>query len=284
MTYAESGSDTFIPMILAVKPEVAEAIISGQKYSPVGTDADDLDRYQTYQLENVSTTLQVTAVDEYVSSWNVVGMVEGTDPELKQQYVTVTAHLDHLEPRNGEVMNGADDNASGCAGVMEIAEAIAMNPPRRSVVFALFTKEEGGGIGSRHFVTDCPVPLENIVVNLNLDMIGRTDRASESDRGHYALNSDTITPELTEIINKVNEETIGWPLKFRMDNGGFGSDDIMFRMKEIPAVFFFSGPHVDYHTSNDDADKIEYDKAQAITQLVYELAMEFGNMDRSIRP
>ena len=115
-------------------------------------------------------------------------------------------------------------------------------------------------------------------------MIGRTDEASESDRGIYALNSDTVTPELTEIIKKVNEETAGWPLKFNMDNGGYGSDDTMFRMKGIPAVFFFSGPHVDYHTSGDDADKIEYDKAQAISQLVYELAMEFGNMDRSIRP
>ena len=133
-------------------------------------------------------------------------------------------------------------------------------------------------------MSDCPVPIENVVVNLNLDMIGRTDAESESDRSHYALNSETENPEMTEIIRAVNARTINWPLKYQMSSGGYGSDDTMFRMEGIPAVFFFSGPHEDYHRSTDDAHLIDYEKAQKISQLVFELAIEFGNMERSIRP
>jgi hypothetical protein len=170
--------------------------------------------------EDAGMTLQVETADAEVESWNVVGIVKGSDPVLKNQYVTVTAHLDHLEPRNGQVMNGADDNASGCAGVMEIAEALVLSPPRRSVIFALFTKEEGGGICSRHFVSNPPVPIEDIVVNLNLDMIGRTHPSVAKQRTHWALNSDTETLELTEIIRSVNERTVNWSIEFEMEQGG----------------------------------------------------------------
>jgi len=283
MVYPGSDSGAMIPQIIAMKPDMARMLFAEQVFDPTGERADDPRAYRCFELEDVALALEAGITDEIIPTWNVVGMIEGTDPVLKHQFVTVTAHLDHLEPRNGEVMNGADDNASGCAGVIEIAEALALAPPRRSVVFALFTKEEGGGIGSRHFVADCPVPIEEVVVNLNLDMIGRTDRDSESDRAHYALNSETVNPEMTDIIRAVNARTIDWPLKYSMA-AGYGSDDTMFRMAGIPAVFFFSGPHVDYHRSTDDAHLIEYDKARKISQLVYELALEFGNMDRSIRP
>jgi len=284
MVYSGDGGSLMIPPIAVIKPEMARLFFAEQAYDPTGERAGNLRAYECFDLDEVTLLTSVDMSDEVVLSWNVVGMIEGTDPELKHQFVTVTAHLDHLEPRNGEVMNGADDNASGCAGVIEIAEALAMAPPRRSVVFALFTKEEGGGIGSRHFVSECPVPIDDVVVNLNLDMIGRTDAESESDRSHYALNSETENPEMTDIIRAVNARTINWPLKYNMASGGYGSDDTMFRMEGIPAVFFFSGPHGDYHQSTDDPHLIEYDKAQKISQLVYELALEFGNMDRSIRP
>ncbi len=284
MVYSGTSGSAMIPQILAMKPEMARMLFAEQVWDPTGDRADDPRAYSCFGLEDVTLAIDAGITDELIPTWNVVGMIEGTDPVLKNQFVTVTAHLDHLEPRNGEVMNGADDNASGCAGVIEIAEALAMAPPRRSVVFALFTKEEGGGIGSRHFTSDCPVPIGDVVVNLNLDMIGRTDRDSESDRAHYALNSEDVNPELTDIIRAVNSRTVDWPLKYSMASGGYGSDDTMFRMEGIPAVFFFSGPHGDYHRSTDDAHLIEYDKAQKISQLVYELALEFGNMDRSIRP
>ena len=100
-------------------------------------------------------------MEEKIPTWNVAGLVEGTDPVLGEQYVVFTAHLDGTAPREeGEINNSADDNASGSAGLIEIAKAVATTPPRRSVVFVICSGEEAACIGSRHFMSDCPVPLD----------------------------------------------------------------------------------------------------------------------------
>ncbi len=280
--YQGQGRGIHIPLICAVKPGLAEAILAGQDRPLSRLSDPSLEGYACFELHNTDLEMITSYDQEPVPTWNVVGMVKGTDPVLSQEYITVTAHLDHLEPRGGEICNGADDNASGSAGVMEIAEAVAMDPPRRSVVFVLFAKEEGGVIGSRHFVGACPVPIERVVVNLNLDMIGRTDAYSKGDRSHYALDSDKVTPELRKALIEVNQRTLNWPLKFdRPPNApGVGSDNIIFDMKGIPSIFFYSGPHRDYHRPTDDAEKIEYDKVEKLSRVVYALTMELGNRDK----
>jgi hypothetical protein len=283
-SYAYQGQSLgfHIPLICAVQPGLAEAMLAGQERPLSRLSDPSLEGYSCFELQNMELEMFTFYDAEPVPTWNVVGMVEGTDPVLSQEYITVTAHLDHLEPRGGEICNGADDNASGSAGVMEIAEAVAMDPPRRSVVFVLFTKEEGGAIGSRHFVAACPVPIDRVVVNLNLDMIGRTDTYSKGDRSHYALDSDKVTPELKQALIEVNQRTVNWPLKFdRPRNApGVGSDNIIFDMIGIPSVFFYSGSHRDYHRPTDDADKIEYDKVEKLSRLVYALTMELGNREK----
>ncbi len=278
----DSGLGVLIPLICAVKPGMAEAMLADQ-HEPLSRLSDPgLEGYSCFELKDTDIEIGTSFDQEPVPTWNVVGMVKGTDPVLSQECITVTAHLDHLEPRGGEICNGADDNASGSAGVMEIAEAVAMDPPRRSVVFVLFTKEEGGVLGSRHFVAAGPVPIDRVVVNLNLDMIGRTDAYSKGDRSHYALDSDKVTPELKKALMEVNRRTVNWPLKFdRPRNApGVGSDNIIFDMQGIPSVFFYSGSHRDYHRPTDDADKIEYDKVEKISRLVYALTMELGNREK----
>jgi len=267
-----------ITLLSPIKPEVVEAIFAGQDRLPPGMGHPGPETPGSFYLRDVTLTFEGTFSEEKVLTWNVVGVVDGTDPQLKSEYVVVTAHLDSTAPReDGEINNGADDNASGAAGIMEVARVLAKSPPRRSVVFVLLSGEEAMCIGSRHFVSDSPVPLDKIVANVNLDMIGRTAPANEADRSHYAIDSDRITPEFTRLIKEVNSSTLAWPLKFETETGS--SDHMMFHAAGIPAVSFYSGHHDDVNLPTDDPEKLDYEKAEKISRLVYEITMELGNRE-----
>jgi Zn-dependent M28 family amino/carboxypeptidase len=262
-----------------MKQRVADAIFAAQEQSPPGVGHPGTETTKGFALKDVSLTMSGSFTEETIPTWNVVGLVEGADPALRNQYVAVTAHLDGTAPRtDGEINNSADDNASGCAGLIEICKAVVADPPRRSVLFVLFSGEEAACIGSRHFVSDCPVPIDKIVANVNMDMIGRTDEASMADRSHYAIDSDKVTPEFTKLIKDVNERTLGWPLKYTSVTGT--SDNLMFHAVNIAAVSFYSGHHGDANKPTDDPEKLDYEKAEKIAQLVYEVVMELGNRDR----
>lgn len=270
--------------MLLVKNEVIEAVFAGQDYSPSDIKEKGLEGYKTYELADALIDFSFEADRGEGYSCNVVGMVEGNDPELKDQYITVGAHLDHVGPQRGQVSNGADDNASGSVGVLEVAEAIALSHPRRSVIFILYGSEEIGLIGSKYFIDNCPVPVDDIDVNINMDMIGRTDARSKETRAHYVVGSDRTNPELKDILKSVNKRTVGWPLDFEGGERYFRqSDHYNYHEQGIPVVFFFSGAHRDLHRPTDDAEIIEYDKMQKIAQLVYELTLELSDRDKSLR-
>ncbi len=203
-----------VATLFTVKPEIVETLFAGQKQALPKPKAKDTSKVKGFDLKGVAFSLSTSFADEEIPAWNVIGLVEGTDPVLKNEYIALAAHLDHFPPREGEIMNGADDNASGCAGVMEIAEAVAQEPLRRSVVFVLFEGEETMALGSQYFISACPVPGDKIIADINLDMIGRTDKASEGDRAHYALDTDSVRTEFKKLIMEVNERTIRWPLKY----------------------------------------------------------------------
>jgi len=268
-----------------VKGALAKAIFEGQTYSPVDIAGRGLEGYRTFEFAGTRLSLGIRAVAEDFESVNVAGIVPGTDPALAHQVVTVGAHLDHLAPAAGAIRNGADDNASGSAGVLEIAEAVAARPARRPVLFALWTAEESGLLGSRHFLAAPPMALDDIIVNLCLDMIGRSDAAAGAKRTHYVVGSARITPELKSLIAAVNARTVKWPLDFESREGWMsGSDHYAFHQKGIPTAFWFSGLHDDLHTPGDDAEKVDFEKVQRLSQLVYEVAAELGNRKSSIRP
>lgn len=267
-----------IPGLYVMKPEVAAAMFAGQDRVPAGMGGPGMETEAGFELEKVFLTLKSSFQAEELGSWNVVGMVEGTDPALRNSYIVVTAHLDGRAPgEGGEINNAADDDAGGCAAVMEIAEAVALCPPRRSVIFALLTGEEAMCAGSRYFVSHCPVPPGDVAADINLDMIGRTEPSSQADRGHYAIGSGEITKEFTRIIKDVNARTVNWPLKYENVLGT--SDHVVFHAANIPAVNFYSGHHPDVHEPTDDADRLDYEKAREIARLVYELTVELGNRD-----
>jgi len=264
---------------------IAEAFFAGQEYNPLEIPSWGLAGYMTFEFKDVRLSLGIRAVAEDFESVNVVGLVPGTDPTLAHQVITVGAHLDHLNPAGGKIRNGADDNASGSAGVIEIAEAVAARPFRRPVLFCLWTAEESGMLGSRHFISAPPVPVDDIIVNLCLDMIGRSDPDAAATRKHYVIGAAQVTPELKATIAAVNAKTVKWPLDFESQESSMGgSDHYQFHLNGIPTAFLFSGRHEDLHGPTDDAEKIEFEKMQRLSQLIYEVTVELGNRDTSIRP
>lgn len=194
-------------------------------------------------------------------SWNVVGYVEGSDPKMKAEVVVVGAHYDHLgSRRDGTFYPGADDNASGTAGVLEIAEAFSGKGIRlkRTVLFICFGAEEVGLLGSRHYCEHPRFPLEKTVAMLNLDMIARND---PDEVIFYGL---TLSPALQKIVDEANSSGM------EVQKAGLSqsSDHYSFHVKGVPAIFVNSGMHPDLHMPTDTPDKCDFKKAEKITELV----------------
>ncbi len=255
---------------LYIKNDVVNPVFKGQPFNPTQRIIPVKNEYQTFELIGVRLDTSDYTNEKQVFSPNVVGVVKGSDPGLAQQYVVIGAHLDHL----GSDFNGADDNASGCAGVLEIAESIAMNPPKRSVMFVLFSGEEMGILGSAYFVNNCPVPIDSIIGMVNLDMIGRTEENHKDEGTHYICNMGGTTDFMLGFVEETNANTYKWPLMRLTDAG---SDHSSFARRGIPSVFFFSGRHKDLHTTEDDPLKIDYDKMLILTRLAYEVVMRLAD-------
>ena len=190
-------------------------------------------------------------------SQNVVAMIRGSDPVLTNEYVVLGAHFDHLgrsgasalDPDSAEaIRNGADDNASGTAAVMELARLLARHAPRRSVIFVTFSGEELGLLGSQRFVERSPVPIAQVVAMLNFDMVGRL-------RNHRVIVYGVETA--TEMRALVDSAATGTGLEVRGVGDGYGpSDHSSFYARGIPVLHFFTDLHEDYHRATDDADKV----------------------------
>jgi hypothetical protein len=282
----EEGSDSYIPNIFFIKEDISSMIFAGQEYSPADIKEKGLEGYKTYQLKdiNINMGFDLEEADE-TPTWNVVALLEGTDPAMKDQYITLGAHLDHVAPDTMKrIRNGADDNASGSIGVMEVAEAMAMSPGKRPVIFILYGAEEAGLLGSSYFVKHPPVELKQIKANINLDMIGRSDYRNRETRAHYVVGSERLNSGLRKLIEKVNSDTVKWPLDFKNAENMIGnSDHKNFLDKGIPVAFFFSGVHKDLHRYSDDAEKIDYDKMQNICKLVFHVMKELTDM-KEVKP
>jgi len=188
---------------------------------------------------------------------NVFAVLPGRDPKLRSQYVVIGAHFDHLgrstegaldpEDKTG-VRKGADDNASGTAAVLELARILAKNPPRRSVIFANFSGEENGLLGSQYFIEHSPVPVDSIAAMLNFDMVGRL-----RDDKVLVFGVATAT-ELPAILDSANAAT---KLRLTVQGDGYGpSDHSSFYAKNLPVLHFFTDLHDDYHRASDVVSKI----------------------------
>jgi Zn-dependent M28 family amino/carboxypeptidase len=205
-------------------------------------------------------------------STNVVALVEGADPELKKEFVVLGAHYDHVgADGRGNIWNGADDNASGTASLLEIADALSRSPPpRRSILLAAWGAEERGLVGSRAFAADPPVPFDHIVTYVNLDMVSRNDADS--------IDLCCASAELKEMGEKACEKQ-----SLRADEGASfylnASDTAPFVDGEIPTLFFFSGTHEDYHQPGDDPHKVDASKAGKVARAALDVIWQVANAE-----
>ncbi len=221
---------------------------------------------------------------------NVAGLLVGTD--LKREVVVVSAHYDHLGQSGGRVFHGADDNGSGTATVLSVAavfDSLARQGvrPRRSILFVLFSGEEGGLIGSQYFVANSPIPLNQFVGDLNVDMVGRVDYAHRKKPDYCYLIRGNQGSELQLIAERANQQSVnlalnqgGYDTKNDPERHFFRSDHYNFALSGIPVLFFTSGQHPDYHQPSDTADKIEYDVLQKRATLVFQTAWSMANPTR----
>ena len=211
-----------------------------------------------------------------------MAIIPGTDPVLKDQILVLGAHYDHIGKLNDSddkeediIFNGADDNASGTAAVMAIAEAFAKSErqPARTVIFALFAAEEIGLLGSTSLLNQPPFATDSVVAMLNFDMVSRGGPDTLYLEGH------SRTPELSDIILKYAPDLGIHPVTNNRESIG-GSDHASFIRKGIPAIHFFSGIHKDYHQVSDNPDTIDPDKASRVSRLGFRTAWEIANSDR----
>ena len=220
------------------------------------------------------------------STENVIGVLEGSDKELKLEYVVVGAHFDHLgwggteasrEPDTLAIHYGADDNGSGTSGLLEIADKLAHAKLKRSVVLIAFGAEEIGTIGSKYFTNNPTVPKDKIVAMVNLDMVGRLKDTKEITVSGVGTSKEG-EQLLKDILNEKERDLV-----LSVEYNGFGpSDHANFYVENIPVFFFNTGAHEDYHTSRDVVEKINFEGLQRVTEYAYDLSEYLANAPNNL--
>lgn len=217
-------------------------------------------------------------------TYNVVGYLEGTDPILKNEFVLFGSHHDGIGMREDIIFNGADDNISGVVAMFELAEAMQIERPRRSVIFVWHTGEEKGLYGASYFVAHSPVPVKSMSAELNMDMLCRNDPNSI-----YLIGSNKLSSELDAAIQAMNDRYTHLNLDYKYEDPShpdrffFRSDQYPYIRYGVPGVWFFCGTTEDYHRGTDTAEKADYQKMVKVTKLVYLTAMAIGNQDQILK-
>ncbi len=229
----------------------------------------------TVNATQQDATLRMRFREEQAAVPNVVAWLEGSDPELKHEYVVIGSHLDHLGIRGGQVYPGADDNGSGSTAVLNIAKAFSQNKirPKRSVLFIWFAAEEIGLVGSKHYCDNPTKPLKNMICMFNIDMVGRNeetpDETSEENEGSiHIVGSKKGDTDIHSIVQKANAH-VGF--RFELDEEGVWnrSDQINFYNEGVPVAFLFGGFHPDYHQPSDRIGDINFKKLVSAAKLYY---------------
>lgn len=263
-------------------------VLSQAAWNKLVPSADPAAAAEPQGLAKLSWTLQVDVKRNNAPARNVVGVLEGSDAQLKNEVIVLGAHYDHLgnggegslAPRSGEIHHGADDNASGVAGLLELARTFAAHRKemRRTIVFIAFSGEEEGLIGSNYYVNNPLVPLAQTVAMINMDMIGRMKDGKLTVGGvgsspdfNSLVSSANIVKELVKKGEggAQNEYVASNLFNLALSEDGYGpSDHSSFYSKQIPVLFFFTNSHEDYHKPSDTAEKINYEGESNIIRFV----------------
>lgn len=312
--------DAVAPPVVTAQDEFFEFLFSGSdvRYSELKALVEKREALPRFALKGVKLTIDVDADYQVVRTRrtnNVVGIVEGSDPKLRDTYVAFGAHYDHVgyrertppagggaspggctgqvrpNPEPGDVIsNGADDDGSGTVALMALAKAFAAGPrPKRSLLFVWHAGEESGLLGSRYHADYPVVPIDRIVAQLNIDMIGRNrcDDPAQSNTV-FVVGSDRISTELHNLNEEANASlpkplTMDYEMNDPADPESIytRSDHYSYALKGIPIIFYFTGLHKDYHFVTDEVSKIQFPKMARVVQLVYATGQKVANQDHA---
>lgn len=293
LVYDNTAAEAGLPVIV-ISRQAADRIFTLAGLSLLGAERLATLSGQLLQAENERLTtlrnqllvvLSTDVVRSEVPAYNVIGMLEGSDPLLKKEVIIIGAHYDHLgrggegsgslASRSGEIHYGADDNASGTAGVLELARMFSAQKPRpkRTIVFIAFGGEEEGLLGSNYYVNHPLLPLANTVAMINMDMIGRM-----KDR-RLVIGGVGTAKEWREIMAADPDKAF----QLTLNEDGFGpSDHSSFYAKQIPVLFFWTGTHNDYHKPSDTFEKINYDDEARILAFVARIVNNIDAADKRL--
>ncbi len=278
LIYDQSQSDAGLP-VFQIKRKVADQVLAASGKTITALEAALVESRQPASFATgTEINARIEVVQQKVTTQNVIALLEGSDPNLKNEFVVIGAHYDHLgfggpgsgsrRPDTVAVHNGADDNASGVATLLELAERLAAERKniKRSVLFMAFGAEEMGLLGSKYFTKHALINLKDINILFNFDMVGRLNEDKDLTIG------GTGTAVGLDSLLKLQPNTAGLTLKFSPE--GYGpSDHAAFYVEDVPVLFFFTGVHDDYHTPADDVDKINFDGQKMVSDYGYDLVM-----------
>ena len=301
---ASSSDGSTVPSIIA-SATLLDALFAGERL----TGAEILRRALTndpaapFALSGGKTVeLEIGVNTGTITTQNVVAILEGSDPELRDEYVAIGAHYDHVgrdpdAPGADQIFNGADDDGSGTVAVLSMAEAFARRVPgpRRSLLFVWHAGEERGLLGSEYVTTHPPVPIDRIVAQFNVDMIGRSRAPDDTNVANteltgpnevYVIGSRMMSTELGDLVEGVNDEYLDLAFNYKYDDPDdpnrffLRSDHYNYAKHGIPIVFYFSGVHEDYHQVTDSIEKIDFEKLERVARTIYATAAAVADRDQ----
>lgn len=284
--------------LIFVHRDVAEELLKGTGYTLANLqrEIDSSLKPRSFVIPGKKIRIEEFPLEEEKTLNNIAAYLEGSDPVLKDELVIFSCHSDHIGETGGKIYCGADDNATGCAALLEIADAFCSlpKPPLRSVLFLWFAGEEIGLYGSKWYADNPLFPMEKTVVDLNIDMIGRSKSAADtlSDTPMTGPSSVFVitgyqSKELIKIAEDVDKKSV---LDFDYSLSGKNhplqlfsrSDHYNFVKKDIPVLFFSTGIHTDYHQPGDLIEKIEFPKMEMIVKAIYEIGFAVANQKSRI--
>ncbi len=288
--------------VLALSPRAAQVLFQGEQSNgaKVFNSAASGEPVASFTFKpEKKVSLTVVAKSERVFTQNVVGVLEGGDASLKKEFVAIGAHYDHVgvgTPINGDaIYNGADDDGSGTVSILAIAEAFAKGArPKRSLLFVWHAGEEKGLWGSKYFTENPTVPIDKVVAQLNLDMVGRAQKANDTNtalaKQHevFVVGSKMMSTELGALSEAVNKSYLNLSFNYKYDDPNdpekifFRSDHFNYALQGIPIIFYTDGEHEDYHKVTDHVEKIDFENLLKISRTVYAMAQELGNGKRPV--
>ncbi len=290
------GMDENFSNSIYVSTKVAKAIIGKKQYRKFIKYRDKIRKSGKPKSLPLPAKVKMKMEKEanVIQGENVLGFLEGTDPKLKDEIVVVSAHYDHLGKRGDDIYNGADDNGSGSSTILNMAEAFLKAKengmgPRRSILFLWVSGEEKGLLGSEYYVKHPVFPLDKTIANVNVDMVGRVDEKHKGNPNYiYVIGADRLSTELHDINEAANKKYTQLELDYTYNAEDdpnryyYRSDHYNFAEKGIPAVFYFSGVHEDYHRISDTVEKIQFEKMVKIGKLIFHTVWQLANQDKTI--